>query len=156
MNNGAHQILRVYSVVASEQDNDRWLEIGKASPHRDGRGFDLVLEALPMNSRLVVRAQEETQAGAESAAEQQASYAQQIAAFERALIERCLTETGGSISGVMERLSIPRRTLNEKMQRFGIDRQRFVQTGGPLSRTSPSERRSIDMTTPAAKLSKAR
>jgi hypothetical protein len=106
MNNDAHQVLRVYSVVASEPDNDRWLEIGKASPHQDGRGFDLVLEALPMNSRLVVRAQEETQAGAESAAEQRASYAQQIAAFERTLIERCLTETGGSISGVMERLSI--------------------------------------------------
>jgi two-component system C4-dicarboxylate transport response regulator DctD len=27
---------------------------------------------------------------------------------------------------VMERLDIPRRTLSEKMARFGLDRQRFV------------------------------
>ncbi len=53
------------------------------------------------------------------------SLAQQVDAFERALIERCLVETGGRISAVMDRLDIPRRTLSEKMARFGLDRRRF-------------------------------
>jgi two-component system C4-dicarboxylate transport response regulator DctD len=59
------------------------------------------------------------------------SLAQQVDAFERALIERCLVETGGKISVVMERLDIPRRTLSEKMARFGLDRRRFTSTVGP-------------------------
>ena len=82
--------------------------------------------------------------------------AQLIAAFERALIERCLTETGGNIGAVMERLSIPRRTLNEKMQRLGIDRHRFVRTGGSLDRTCPPEQGSISAMTSVVELSKAR
>jgi two-component system C4-dicarboxylate transport response regulator DctD len=59
------------------------------------------------------------------------SLAQQVEAFERALIERCLAETGGRISAVLERLNIPRRTLSEKMVRLGIDRQRFRTSDGP-------------------------
>jgi len=59
------------------------------------------------------------------------SLAQQVEAFERALIERCLAETGGRISVVLERLNIPRRTLSEKMARLGIDRQRFRTSDGP-------------------------
>lgn len=58
------------------------------------------------------------------------SLAQQVEAFERALIERCLAETGGRISAVLERLNIPRRTLSEKMARLGIDRQRFKTSDG--------------------------
>jgi two-component system, NtrC family, C4-dicarboxylate transport response regulator DctD len=54
------------------------------------------------------------------------SLAEQVEAFERTLIERALSESGGKISTVMERLDIPRRTLSEKMARFGLDRQRFV------------------------------
>ena len=59
------------------------------------------------------------------------SLAEQVEAFERALIERCLSETGGKINAVLERLKIPRRTLSEKMVRLGIDRQRFKTTDGP-------------------------
>jgi two-component system C4-dicarboxylate transport response regulator DctD len=59
------------------------------------------------------------------------SLAQQVEVFERALIERCLLETGGRISDVVERLDIPRRTLNEKMTRLGIDRRRFRTSDGP-------------------------
>jgi two-component system, NtrC family, C4-dicarboxylate transport response regulator DctD len=59
------------------------------------------------------------------------SLAQQVEAFERALIERCLAETGGRISVVLERLNIPRRTLSEKMARLGIDRHRFRTSDGP-------------------------
>jgi len=61
------------------------------------------------------------------------SLAEQVEAFERALIERCLSETGGKISAVLERLKIPRRTLSEKMVRLGIDRQRFKTSDGPLA-----------------------
>jgi two-component system C4-dicarboxylate transport response regulator DctD len=59
------------------------------------------------------------------------SLAEQVEAFERALIERCLSETGGKIGAVLERLKIPRRTLSEKMVRLGIDRQRFKTSDGP-------------------------
>ncbi len=59
------------------------------------------------------------------------SLAEQVEAFERALIERCLSETGGKINAVLERLKIPRRTLSEKMVRLGIDRQRFKTSDGP-------------------------
>jgi two-component system C4-dicarboxylate transport response regulator DctD len=55
-----------------------------------------------------------------------APLAEQVDAFERALIERTLAESGGRVSAVMERLKIPRRTLSEKMSRFGLDRQSFV------------------------------
>jgi two-component system C4-dicarboxylate transport response regulator DctD len=55
------------------------------------------------------------------------SLAEQVEAFERAVIERALTESGGTISSVMEELDIPRRTLSEKMTKLGLDRQRFVE-----------------------------
>jgi len=57
------------------------------------------------------------------------SLAEQVDAFERTIIERCLAETGGRISAVMARLDIPRRTLSEKMARFGLDRRRFMSDG---------------------------
>jgi two-component system, NtrC family, C4-dicarboxylate transport response regulator DctD len=59
------------------------------------------------------------------------SLAQQVETFERTVIERCLAETGGRISAVMERLDIPRRTLSEKMARLGLDRRRFVEPVEP-------------------------
>ena len=62
----------------------------------------------------------------QAADDERLSLAQQVEAFERALIERCLVETGGKISAVMERLDIPRRTLSEKMARLGLDRRRFT------------------------------
>jgi two-component system C4-dicarboxylate transport response regulator DctD len=55
----------------------------------------------------------------------------QVDAFERSLIERALTDTSGRISEAMKRLGIPRRTLSEKMARFGLDRQRFVESDRP-------------------------
>jgi two-component system C4-dicarboxylate transport response regulator DctD len=61
------------------------------------------------------------------------SLAEQVEAFERALIERCLSETGGKISAVLEQLKIPRRTLSEKMVRLGIDRLRFKTSDGPIA-----------------------
>src|SRR3954471_6990063 len=54
------------------------------------------------------------------------SLSEQVDEFERAVIERALTQSGGKINAVMENLDIPRRTLSEKMARFGLDRQRFT------------------------------
>ena len=54
------------------------------------------------------------------------SLSDQVEAFERTLIERCLAEEGGSIAEVMKRLDIPRRTLTEKMTRLGIDRRNYA------------------------------
>jgi two-component system C4-dicarboxylate transport response regulator DctD len=62
---------------------------------------------------------------------QRLSLAQQVESFELALIGRCLVESGGRISAVMEMLDIPRRTLSEKMTRLGLDRRRFTSTAGP-------------------------
>jgi len=70
---------------------------------------------------------------AADAASDRLSLAEQVEAFERTLIERCLSETGGKISAVLERLKIPRRTLSEKMVRLGIDRQRFKTLDGPIA-----------------------
>jgi two-component system C4-dicarboxylate transport response regulator DctD len=48
--------------------------------------------------------------------------ADRVAAYERQLIEAALKDHGGSISAVIEVLGIPRRTLNEKMVRYGLIR----------------------------------
>jgi two-component system C4-dicarboxylate transport response regulator DctD len=61
---------------------------------------------------------------------EQLSLAQQVEVFERSVIERSLLESGGRIGAVIERLDIPRRTLNEKMTRLGIDRRRFASGDG--------------------------
>jgi two-component system, NtrC family, C4-dicarboxylate transport response regulator DctD len=70
-------------------------------------------------------------------AEPKLSLAEQVDAFERAVIERSLAESGGKISSVMEQLDIPRRTLSEKMARLGLDRQRFVEADRPNSAQVP-------------------
>jgi two-component system C4-dicarboxylate transport response regulator DctD len=61
------------------------------------------------------------------------SLADQVEVFERSVIERALSESGGKINAVMERLDIPRRTLSEKMTRLGLDRERFLESDRPKS-----------------------
>lgn len=36
----------------------RWTEIGVVFAHADGKGFDVILEAMPVNGRIVIRANE--------------------------------------------------------------------------------------------------
>lgn len=50
-----------------------------------------------------------------------------VAAFEKRCIEAALAESKGDIRLTMERLGLPRRTLNEKMERYGLDRRRYLQ-----------------------------
>jgi two-component system C4-dicarboxylate transport response regulator DctD len=59
---------------------------------------------------------------APSAAVVGSALADRVAAYERQLIEAALKDHGGSISSVIEVLGIPRRTLNEKMVKYGLIR----------------------------------
>jgi len=47
-------------------------------------------------------------------------------AFEAQCLRTALRQYGGEIKSVMEALQLPRRTLNEKMQRHGLAREEFV------------------------------
>jgi hypothetical protein len=116
----------VYSIVPDEDGQDVWVEIGYATQHADGRGFDLTLRALPLESRLVLRepVDEAFETGFEDDAEP--SLARQVRDFERAAIKQCLMETGGNVAAALKRLKIPRRTFSEKMARLGINRRRLA------------------------------
>ena len=48
-----------------------------------------------------------------------------VEAFERLQIEAALRRHHGAIAPVMEELALPRRTLNEKMAKYGISRSDF-------------------------------
>jgi DNA-binding NtrC family response regulator len=49
-----------------------------------------------------------------------------VEAFERMLIDNTMRRHKGSIVAVMEELCLPRRTLNEKMAKYGLQRQDYV------------------------------
>jgi DNA-binding NtrC family response regulator len=49
-----------------------------------------------------------------------------VDAFERILIDATMRRHKGSIVAVMEELALPRRTLNEKMTKYGLTRQDYV------------------------------
>jgi DNA-binding NtrC family response regulator len=49
-----------------------------------------------------------------------------VEAFEKMLIENALRRHRGSIASVMDELSLPRRTLNEKMAKYALSRGEFT------------------------------
>lgn len=49
-----------------------------------------------------------------------------VEAFERMLIDNTMRRHKGSITAVMDELCLPRRTLNEKMAKYGLQRQDYV------------------------------
>lgn len=49
-----------------------------------------------------------------------------VEAFERMLIENTMRKHRGSIARVMEELCLPRRTLNEKMAKYGLQRSDYL------------------------------
>ncbi|MCG9596706.1 sigma-54 dependent transcriptional regulator [Vibrio sp. Isolate25] len=53
------------------------------------------------------------------------SLAEQVAEFERSVIEQALLESGGSIKQTMDKLSLARKTLYDKMQRYGLDKANY-------------------------------
>ena len=50
-----------------------------------------------------------------------------VEAFEKSLIEKFMRKHKGSINKVMEELLIPRRTLNEKMAKYSLQRNDYLE-----------------------------
>lgn len=46
---------RVYTVIKRDGKEDFWLNIGVAFPHDDGEGLNVLLQALPIDGKLVLR-----------------------------------------------------------------------------------------------------
>lgn len=46
---------RVYTVIKREGKDDYWLNLGVAFRHDDNEGFNLLLQALPLDGKLVLR-----------------------------------------------------------------------------------------------------
>ena len=54
---------RVYTVIRREGQDDYWLNIGLTFPHKDEKGFNIVLQALPLDGKIVCREVGEEDAG---------------------------------------------------------------------------------------------
>jgi DNA-binding NtrC family response regulator len=50
----------------------------------------------------------------------------QVDTFEKCIIEQSLVDHDGNIQSTMEDLGIPRRTLNEKMRKYGLERKDYL------------------------------
>lgn len=55
MANSQQMAFRAFTVVKREGAEDFWLPIGAAFRHSDGEGLNLVLQALPIDGRVVLR-----------------------------------------------------------------------------------------------------
>lgn len=60
----AKPAFRAYTVIKREpgadgKPNDFWLNVGVAFPHEDGEGFNILLQALPLDGKLVLRTYKE-------------------------------------------------------------------------------------------------
>lgn len=57
---------RVYTIVERSDDSPFWLNIGMAFPHKDGLGFNIQLQALPLQGRLTLRTASDPKVGGEN------------------------------------------------------------------------------------------
>ena len=46
---------RPYSVIKREGQDDFWLNLGLVFAHKDQKGFNIVLQALPLDGKIVCR-----------------------------------------------------------------------------------------------------
>ena len=46
---------RAYTVIKREGKDDYWMNLGVAFAHEDGEGFNILLQAMPIDSKLVLR-----------------------------------------------------------------------------------------------------
>jgi hypothetical protein len=46
---------RAYSVIRREGQDDYWLNIGLVFPHKDDGGFNIMLQAFPLDGKIVCR-----------------------------------------------------------------------------------------------------
>ncbi len=54
------------------------------------------------------------------------SLVEQVDAFEKCIIEQSLVENKGNIQATVDALGAPRRTLNQKMRKYGLDRKDYL------------------------------
>jgi hypothetical protein len=60
---------RAYSVIRREGQDDFWLNLGLVFDHKDGKGFNIMLQAFPLDGKIVCReiaAEEEVEKSAPS------------------------------------------------------------------------------------------
>jgi hypothetical protein len=50
---------RAYTVIKRENKDDFWLNIGVCFAHEDGDGFNLLLQAMPFDGKIVLRTYKE-------------------------------------------------------------------------------------------------
>ena len=50
---------RAYTVIKREGKDDYWLNLGIVFKHEDGEGFNLLLQALPLDGKIVLRTYKE-------------------------------------------------------------------------------------------------
>jgi hypothetical protein len=60
MANNQQPSYRAYSVIKREGQDDFWLPIGAAFEHADGGGLNVILQALPIDGKLILRAPRRT------------------------------------------------------------------------------------------------
>jgi hypothetical protein len=53
--NANHPAYRAYTVIKREGQNDFWAPIGAAFSHHDGLGLNVLLRALPIDGKVVLR-----------------------------------------------------------------------------------------------------
>ena len=105
--------------------------LGRAAPPLSGAQLaQLLAHDWPGNVRELANAAERHALGLGSPSTEVApagqSLSEQMEAFEAQCLRAALRQHGGAISAVMEALQLPRRTLNEKMQRHGLSRDDFT------------------------------
>jgi hypothetical protein len=54
-NKPTHTAYSVRDFTKDGEPDSHWTKIGVSFLHKDGKGFDLVLDALPVNGRVVVQ-----------------------------------------------------------------------------------------------------
>jgi len=106
-------------------------KLGRAAPLLSGAQLaQLLSHDWPGNVRELANAAERHALGLSSpnieVAPAGQSLGEQMEAFEAQCLRTALRQYGGEIKSVMEALQLPRRTLNEKMQRHGLAREEFV------------------------------
>ena len=50
-----------YSVIKREDQDDYWMSLGAAFPHADGKGFNIVLQAMPLDGKIVLRERKDSE-----------------------------------------------------------------------------------------------
>ena len=103
-----------------------------APPVTPGELAQLLAHDWPGNVRELINAAERHALGLSAPAPASSggqSLAEQMEAFEAQCLHNALQQCKGNIAEVMTLLQLPRRTLNEKMQRHGLSRSDYLPAG---------------------------